>query len=62
MYVFVCFRKELVDNGDFFVIEEFKFGGFVFKKYFKSLEIFFYRLDDLDYIIVYVVIIYVNIE
>lgn len=62
MYVFVCFRKELVDNGDLSVTEDLKFGGLVLKKHPKSPETFSHRLDDLDHTTVYVVIIYANIE
>lgn len=51
MYVFVCFRKELVDNGDLSVTEDLKFGGLVLKKHPKSPETFSHRLDDLDHTI-----------
>lgn len=49
MYVFVCFRKELVDNGDLSVTEDLKFGGLVLKKHPKSPETFSHRLDDLGH-------------
>lgn len=43
--VSVCFRKELVDNGDLSVTEDLKFGGLVLKKHPKSPETFSHRLD-----------------
>lgn len=45
----VCFRKELVDNGDLSVTEDLKFGGLVLKKHPKSPETFSHRLDHTVY-------------